>query len=201
MERKSESIFDTMYIGKNIGDKFEDFSHPDLQFFSYLSCLLSIYDGNPLSFWEYSFVNTPLGSPYSVNVNEALNSLKSNHSVVPTTPGYYKLTDKGNSEIDFYLNLHAFKYRVKYLDTACKVLSLIPAGYIKNALHNEPVLSSAKCSISKKFLLDENSPATHSLYKQFGILREALVGEEYKELLVPAVVWIEALIEKDKELN
>ena len=199
MDRKPEAIFDTLYIGSKIESKLDDFSQPEVQFFAYLSCLLSLYGGNPLSFWEYSFVKIQLGSPYSVDINEAWNFLKSKASVEQTTEGYSRLTDKGRAEIDFYLTLHAFKQRLKYLDAACKSLSLILVGYIKKAIQNEPVLKTARISTSRKFLLDESTPATHALYEQFGMLKEALKEVDYKDLLIPAVVWIEALNAKEQE--
>jgi 3'-phosphoadenosine 5'-phosphosulfate sulfotransferase (PAPS reductase)/FAD synthetase len=157
-----------------------------------------LYDGNPLSFWEYSFVKIQLRSPYSVDIQEAWNFLKSKASVEQTTEGYSKLTKKGRAEIAFYLTLHEFKPRVKYLDTACKSLSLIPVGYIKRAIHNEPVLKAARTSKSRKFLLHESSPATQALRMQFESLKEALKDEDYKDLLIPAVVWIEALNKQEQ---
>ncbi|MDL1964545.1 MAG: hypothetical protein LWW98_09490 [Deltaproteobacteria bacterium] len=199
MDRKPEAIFDTLYIGSKLESKLDDFSHPEIQFFAYLSCLLSLYSGNPLSFWEYSFVKTQLGSPYSVDINAAWNFLKSKASVEQTTEGYSKLSEKGRAEIDFYITLHAFKQRVQYLDAACKSLSLIPVGYIKKAIQNEPVLRTARTSTSRKFLLNESSPATHALYAQFGTLKEALKEVDYNDLLIPAVVWIEALNAKEQE--
>ena len=199
MERKSEAIFDTLYIGSIIEKKLDDFSQPEVQFFSYLSCLLALYSGNSLDFWEYIFVKTQLGSPYSVDINEAWNFLKNKGSIEQTTEGYTKLTEKGKDEINFYLTLHAFKQRLKYLNVACNSLSLIPVGFIKNAIHNEPVLKTARTSISTKFLLDENSPATHALYEQFDMLKTALKDKEYKDLLIPAVVWIESLNMREQE--
>jgi hypothetical protein len=199
MDRKPEAIFDTLYIGSKIETILDDFSQPEVQFFAYLSCLLFLYDGNPLSFWEYSFVKTQLGSPYNVDIQEAWNFLKSKALVEQTTEGYSKLTKKGREEIAIYLTLHEFKQRVKYLDAACKSLSLIPIGYIKKAIHNEPVLKTARASISKKFLLDKSSPATQALHKQFESLKEALKDEDYKDLLIPAVVWIEALNKQEQE--
>lgn len=192
MERNPEAIFDTLYIGSKIESKLEDFSQYEIQFFAYLSCLLSLYNGNPLSFWEYSFVKTLLGSPYSVEIKEAWVFLKSKSSIEETTEGYARHTAKGMSEIDFYLTLHSFKERARYLDAACKSLSLIPISHIKEAIYNEPVLKSAR-SMTRKFLLDEKSPATQVLYEQFGILKEALKAKDYKSLLIPAVVWLESL--------
>ena len=192
MGRTPEAIFDTLYIGSKVESKLEDFSLYEIQFFSYLSCLLSLYDGSPLSFWEYGFVKTSMGSPYSIEIKEAWLFLVGKSSIEKTTEGYTKLTDKGRDEISFYLTLHSFKQREKYLDSACRSLSLIPISYIKDAINNEPVLKSAR-SVTKKYLLDENSPATHVLYSQFGMLKEALKEKDYKDLLIPAVVFLESL--------
>ena len=193
MNRKPEAIFDTLYIGSKIETRLDDFSQPEVQFFAYLSCLLFLYDRNPLSFWEYSFVKTPLGSPYSVDIDNAWSFLMSKASLEKTTEGYFRITKKGRTEIDFYLTLHVFRQRVKYLNVACKCLSLIPVGYIKKAIYNEPVLKAARNSVSRRFLLDERSPATSELYDQFVTLKEALKEQNYEDLLIPAVVWIEAL--------
>ena len=198
MDRNPESIFDTLYIGSKVESKIEDFSQYEVQFFSYLSCLLSLYEGNPLSFWEYSFVKTLMGSPFSLDIQEAWIFLQSKSSIEETTEGYVKLTEKGRLEIQFYLTLHSFKQRAKYLDTACKSLSLIPMSYIKEAIYNEPVLKSAR-SFTRKFLLDETSPATQVLYAQFGMLKEALKEDDYENLLIPAVVWLESLKAKREQ--
>ena len=198
MDIKSEAVFDTLYIGSKFESKLGDFSKPEVQFFAYLSCLLSLYDGIPLSFWEYSYMKTPFGSPYSVDIEGAWNFLKSNSSFEKTTEGYSKLTDKGRDEIEFYLKLDAFKQRVKYLDASCQSLSLIPIGYVKKAIQNEPILKSARISTSSKFLLHESNPARNRLYEQFDMLREALSEGDYKELLIPSVVWIEALIKQEQ---
>lgn len=165
-----------------------------------MSCLLSLYEGNPLSFWEYSFIKTSLGSPYTIEINETWRLLVSKSSLEETTEGYARISDNGRNEIDFYLQLHSFKQRTKYLDTACKSLSLIPISHIKEAIHNEPVLKSAR-SITRKFLLDEKSPATQALYNQFGMLKEALKDKEYNSLLIPAVVWLESLKAKPSMKN
>jgi hypothetical protein len=199
MNIKPEAIFDTLYIGSKIESKLDDFSHSEVQLFTYLSCLLSLYDGNPLSFWEYSFVKTQLGSPYCIDIYEAWIFLHSKNSIEETTKRFSRLTEKGQVEIEFYLTLHAFKQRVRYLSAACKSLSLIPVGYIKKAINNEPVLKTARTSISRKFLLDESSSATHALYQQFYTLREALKEKSHKDLLIAAVVWIEALNKQSQE--
>lgn len=201
MDRKPEAIFDVLYVGSKIESKLDDFSQSEIQFFTYLACLLSLYAGNPLSFWEYSYVKTKFDSPYSVDINQAWITLKNKNSIEQTAEEYFKVTDKGKDDIQFYISLNSFKKRVIYLDAACKTLSLIPVGYIKTAIRNEPVLKTARTSISRKFLLDTKSPATQSLYEQFGKLKQSLNQYNTHNLLIPAVVWIESLNVVKQEQN
>ena len=198
MNLKSEATFDTLYIGSRIEQRLDDFSHSEIHFLSYLACLLSLYDGNPLFYWKYSFVKTKLGSPYSNDIKRALDFLKSSFSFDQSTEGYFKLTEKGRKNIEFYLELHIIKQRLKYLDAACQSITLMPVGLINKAIQKDPIISSARISKSNKFLLEEASPALHSLYEQFELIREALKEGNYKELLIPAVIWIESLRKQEK---
>ena len=85
-----------------------------------------------------------------------------------------------------------FSSRMKYLETVCKTISLIPLGNIKEGIGKEPVLLSAGNSLTKKSLLEDSNPATRALYAQFKELKIAL-EDKFKDLLVPAVVWLESL--------
>lgn len=189
---KPESILDTLYIGSKLQSKIGDFSLSEVQFFAYLSCLLSLYDGHPVSSWNYSFIKSNLGSPYSADVHRALDLLLSNGSIVETSENFYKITDKGIKNLTFYKTQMLLKWRAIYLETACRSLSILPYGTIKEALTNEPVMSSARNSLTSRSLLENSNPATEALYIQFSSLKSALEGQ-YKTLIGPAIVWIESL--------
>lgn len=210
MANNLEAVYDTLFIGLKLQRKMEDFSQYEVQFFAYFSCLLSLYDGNPLDGWNYSFVKTDFGSPYSSDVQNALVSLTAHDSLKESrnSIGYYPVLDKGTVEesLSYYTvtdkgtqlskflesNTNMFRARTKYLNTACNSLSLIPYGTIKEAINNEPVLNSAGNSLSKRSLLLETNPATKVLYAQFKALKDALEEKHY-ELMVPAVIWLESL--------
>lgn len=189
---KPESILDTLFLGGRLQSKIGDFSLSEIQFFAYLSCLLSLYDGHTVSEWNCSFIKSNLGSPYSSDIHESLNLLLSNGSIVETEKNFYKITDKGNRNLDFFKTQTVINWRCLYLETACRSLSVLPYGVIKEALINEPVISSARHSLTSKSLLERSNPATEALHIQFASLKTALEGQ-YQSLIGPAIVWIESL--------
>jgi hypothetical protein len=194
---KSEAVFDILFIGRKLQLKMTDFSLSEINFFSYLSCLLSLYDGKTVEQWKYNFIKSNLGSPFSSDLNLALDALKANESFVKSDgiEGYYQLSEKGIKALEFYSTLQTFSWRSDYLEAACTSISLLPFGTIKQGIFNEPVLKSANISINKRSLLESNNPATQSLHKQFALLKIAL-EDKYQDLMIPAVVWIESLNNK-----
>lgn len=197
-----EAVYDTLFIGQRLQRKIEDFSQYEIQFFAYFSCLLSLYDGNTVDEWMYSFVKTELGSPYSTDINFSIQTLNASRLIKPTenSKEYFTITEQG---IDFFKfqdeNASIFSNRKKYLTTACNTISLIPLGSIKEAVSREPVLYSAGNSLTKRSLLEDSNPATKVLHAQFKDLKIAL-EDKYHDLIVPAVVWLESLNLEKKEL-
>jgi hypothetical protein len=198
-----EVIFDTLYIGQRLQRKIEDFSQYEIQFFSYFSCLLSLYEGNTVEDWKYSFVKTELGSPYSRDIDLSIQTLLASGklSLNENSKDYYTVNETGMEFFNFQNEISSsLADRKKYLTTACNTISLIPFGAIKEAVCREPVLYSAGKSLSTKSLLENSSPATKVLYSQFKDLKLAL-QDKYHDLIVPAVVWLESLNPENKEIE
>jgi hypothetical protein len=190
-----EAVFDTLFIGRKLQQKMKDFSTYEIDFLAYFSCLLSLYDGNTVDKWHYTFIKADLGSPFSLDVQKAIATLKGNSYIKESdeSKDYFYITENGLHFLDFLENnISLLSWRTKYLKTACDSLSLIPYGTIKEAIYNEPVLTSAGHSLVKRDLLQETNPATKVLYSQFKDLKIAL-EDKYPELIVPAIVWLEAL--------
>lgn len=192
-----EAVYDTLFIGRKLQQKMEDFSIYEIDFFAYFSCLLSLYEGNAVDKWHYTFIKADLGSPYSLDIQKAIATLKSNDYLKESSSkDYFSITVSGLNFLNFLENnISMLSWRTKYLKTACDSLSLIPYGTIKEAILNEPVLTSAGRSLVKRDLLRETNPATKALYSQFRDLKMAL-EDKYPELIVPATVWLEALSRK-----
>lgn len=198
-----EAIFDTLFIGQRLQRKIEDFSQYEIQFFAYFSCLLSLYEGNTVEDWKYSFVKTELGSPYSIDIDMSIQALLASGklSQIGNTQDFFTVNEGGKEFFNFQNEASSsLSHRKKYLITACNTISLIPFGVIKEAVSKEPVLYSAGISRSKKSLLENSNPATKVLYEQFKDLKLAL-QDKYQDLIVPAVVWLESLNPENKELQ
>ncbi len=198
-----EAIFDTLFIGQRLQRKIEDFSQYEIQFFAYFSCLLSLYEGNTVEDWKYSFVKTELGSPYSIDIDASIQILYASGKLSQTenSKEYFTVNKAGNEFFNFQNEAaSSLAGRKKYLLTACNTISLIPFGAIKEAISGEPVLYSASNSLSKRSLLEDSNPATRVLYSQFKDLKLAL-QDKYQDLIVPAVVWLESLNPETRELE
>ncbi|KAA0126683.1 hypothetical protein FY557_16025 [Chryseobacterium sp. SN22] len=197
---KPESILDTLLLASKLQAKIGDFSRSEIQFFAYLSCLLSLYDGHTVFDWNCQFIKSDLGSPYSADIDSSMTLLLSNASIVETEKDFFKITEKGLKNLNFFRTQKQLSWRCVYLETSCKSLSILPHGVIKEALINEPVVSSARNSHINKNLLEDANPATKALYIQFASLKSALDGQ-YRSLIGPAVVWIESLNTNHTLLN
>lgn len=195
---KPVAFYDTIYIGNQLEKKLTDFSQYEIQLFSYLSCLLSLYDGNPIAFWGYSFIKNDLGSPYSIDLNESIEALIGRGSLTLSNDLFLKLGELGKSDIARLTLFPSNQQRLKYLDAACQSIKLLPYGVVKDSIILEPVLKYANSHKNKRLLTDEESPAFSLLYEQFEMLRTALENK-YQNLIIPAVVWLEYLAEKKIE--
>ncbi len=200
MNKSPEAIFDILYIGSHLQTKLEDFNLNEIQFMAYLSCLISLYDKNPIAFWKYKFIKNDYSSPYSVELHSSLNFLQKNSYINETTENYYQLTERGYSNLGFYDSLSSFKNRKKYLQIACNSLSIIPINIVKEAIRKEPIMKSAFHNPGKRFLLDKETPAMIALYNDFFNLHIAM-NDDYNDLLAPAVVWLQSLSTKNPTIN
>lgn len=186
------AIYDTLFIGNKLQRFITDFNSSEVQLFCYFSCLLSLYEGNPISFWGYTFIKSTLGVPLSNDVNVALDCLfRSNE--IEKVDNYYRITSKGELKLEVLSELSIFGNRKKYLEASCESLLALPVGYIRVSINNEPIVRTAKNS-SLRVLVDEDGEngAVSLLYEQFELLKEAINMKDL-DLFVPAVTWLKFL--------
>lgn len=184
------AAYDTLFVGNKLQRYIGDFNFSEVQLFCYFSCLLSLYEGNPTSFWGYKFIKNDLGVPLSTEVYDALDCLLRNEEIEELDK-YYKITNEGEHKIVFLSSLSRFQNRIKYLETACESLLALPVGNIRNAINSEPIVRAASSS-SVRTLVDEDNGAITLLYEQFDLLKEAINSKD-SDLFVPAVTWLKYL--------
>ena len=191
------AIYDTLFVGNKLQRYIGDFNSSEVQLFCYFSCLLSLYEGNPTSFWGYKFIKNDLGVPLSTEVYTALDCLLVNNEL-EKADNYYKITSEGKSKCEVLSEFGRFENRNKYLEASCESLLALPIGYIRNSINSEPIVRAANNS-TVRTLVDEENGAIALLYEQFELLKEAIDTND-SDLFVPAVTWLKYL-QLPKDVN
>lgn len=191
------AIYDTLFVGNKLQRYIGDFNSSEVQLFCYFSCLLSLYEGNPTSFWGYKFIKNDLGVPLSTEVYTALDCLLVNNEL-KKADNYYKITSEGKSKCEVLSEFGRFENRNKYLEASCESLLALPIGYIRNSINSEPIVRAANNS-TVRTLVDEENGAIALLYEQFELLKEAIDTND-SDLFVPAVTWLKYL-QLPKDVN
>lgn len=183
------AIFDTLYIVSKTEDQYESLSLAEVTFLSYFACLLSLYKGNPVSAWGYTFMRNEQGVPVSAELAEACSLLMSKVQLAKDK-GCYHITDVGNERLTFMAGLELFKQRQEYLQAACDCLLTGTIVELLNTLSNDAVITESSVH-TMKYLNKEDNSALSRLHQQFGVVKKA-IGER-KNLFIPAVSWLEYL--------
>ena len=179
------SIFDVLYLTDRISGRSRT-SIPEIHLFSYLSCLLSLYKGIPVSEWGYSFAYTERGFPYGKDLSEALDHMIRIGHISDLASGYV-LSDTGNSILDTLTKIELYEPRITLLHGATSALSVLPLGMIRLALSHQLDIGMSRSSSGGRMLL--NNTAMDDLYDQFEILSDAL-GKETQDIMIPAATWL-----------
>lgn len=190
----SVAYFDCLALTTRLQRRLPDPSIAEIHLFAYLSCLLWLYEGNPLSNWGYDFVVTRNSFPFSRELRVALLFLTGTGYVETINQQQIHVSNSGIDEYTMIKELSLFSQREKYLDGACSSLLSLPVGIIRRAICKEPNIEAAVSLEQSRRLLTETD--TDFFYEHFRALSSTL-GIESNDLIVPAVVWLEYLQRTD----
>jgi hypothetical protein len=189
----SQATYDCLFIGSKLQDNIEDFSEGEIQLFAYLSCLLALYDGKNVSSWGYLFIKNKIGSPYSVDISNATNSLKRSNCLIDADKDqYYNISEKGGLYLEQFSKHSSNLSRTKYLELALSMMNFFPYGVLTKAINDEPILLSLRGINVRRNLLDIDGSGLALLYEQFKLLKQVLKDGEH-QLIKPAYVWLNSL--------
>ena len=181
------AYFDCLALGTKLKRVFDSVAEAEFHVFTYLACLLSLYRSRPLADWEYGFVSTKNGSPFSTALADVVPELISSGMFVRASNNYLGITEDGSREYEFLRTLSQNQSREAFIDGASSSVLALPVGVVREAILQEPELHRATAVSSTRFLLD--GPGIDILYDQFSVL-SAAVGVEVQSLMVPSVVWL-----------
>lgn len=189
MRVNSSATFDVLYIASSTKHSYPDLSFYELNFLSYFACLMSLYDGNPTTEWNYSFFKNNDGVPVSSAIAEAVMVLSKNGEIHEES-SYYEILPNGEYSLEVFKEFSIFNKRIKYLQAACDCLLMESIVSLSSILSSDPVISESASHTLKRLNSKENVSLV-SLHNQFETI-EKVVGLQ-KELFVPAYMWIQYL--------
>ena len=178
----SNAAFDCLYIGTFLEGTLQNFTEAEIHLFSYLGCLLSLYEKRPAADWGYGFSGTRNGAPFSLELHNATKALQT-AGYITAEEEYLKLTADGQEELEELGKLSINHERISCLNGACSCLLTMPVGVVRDALFQEPMLRPSIRLNDARPLLE--GPGLPLLYAQFAELSDGM-GVHTTDLLIPA---------------
>lgn len=180
------AIFDTLFIVSQTRLQYGGISLVELNFMSYFSCLLSLYKGNAVSGWGYSFLKSERGVPVSAELSESCALLSETHELSKDLV-CFNITAKGLSRLAFFNTLSDMQWRTEYLQAACDCLLTDSIVDILATISNDSVITESSVHTTK-YLNSEENVSLSMLYQQFGTIKEAIGYRS--NLFIPATSWL-----------
>ena len=188
-----ETQFDTLSIGVKLYDYFDGFKREELQLFAYFSSIFFFYTRNPTidDEWGYDFIVDENGFPYSKDLNMAYEQHLLNRNF-EEKERFSIVTPEGVKSFNAVKDHSLFKNREKAINAACTASILVSYEKTERALLNDDEIIKSK-SISNQAILDRRN-----VYKKVLEISKT-IGAPIDDLIIPAVSWLNYLIEKDEK--
>ena len=187
---KPEAFFDSLSLAHKLDNFLDGFRLQEIHLFSYFSSLLYLYAGNPIGSWPHRYIVSN-GYPFSDGIHEAVLRHIQN-GLFDEKGEFYTITARGADEFNKFKVLSTFSKREEYLNAACTTSILVPYSQTLRALLNQPELKK-ETELGNEPWLEPTSA-----YPKLEEISKA-IGVQSKELIIPALTWINFLIEKESQ--
>jgi hypothetical protein len=185
-----EAFFDSLSLAHKLDNYLDGFKLEEIHLFAYFSSILFLYKGNLVSDWQYRFTVDANGYPFSTEIGEAT-SRHIQNGLFELKNNYYSITGRGADEFSRFSSLSIFAKREEFLGAACTTSILVPYAETERALLNDFEIEKVK-SLRNDSWLDQSK-----IYQKFQEISLS-VGVTAKDLVIPAVTWVNYLNEKLK---
>jgi hypothetical protein len=184
--------YDALFVTDALSRFADGAAAVELHLFSYLACLIAVYDGRGSQEWQYPFVSTPAGAPFAEVLAEEADRLRAAGRLLDAGP-LLVLSDLGKSELEALRSFPSAELRTRYLEVACSAATLLPLPTVAHAVSQEPGLRHALSAHAPRQLL--GNAELMLVDEEFGAVTEALVERpgEHHDLLVPTTLWLSYL--------
>ena len=187
-----EAYFDSLSIAHKLDDFLDGFDRNEIHLFSYFSAILFHYVGNPVGDWKYQFIISADGYPHSKDLDDSIERHLIN-GFFNEKIKFLIITGSGTDEFNkFFKSFPTYINREKYIDAACSTSILMPYKETKQALLEDPNIKKSLKLKNQDWILFSNEK-----------LKEitTAIGAPFDELLIPAVSWIEYLLDNSNTIR
>lgn len=187
-----EAYCDALFILNDAPKSVLPMSVIEMHLFSYLGCILGLFQGKPIGDWGYSFAVTSEGFPFSAGFEQARRSLVSSGLVESDDDGamapYRPAID---SELETVLATGSWAERRRWLRGATECALALPIGAIRYAIGQTPGMVTSLQIKQRRPLLDADD--VELLYDEYRVVN-AVLGADAQDVLSPAVIWLSARV-------
>lgn len=184
------AYFDALSLCVRLSKRLTNAAEQEIHLFSYLACLLWLYQGKPVALWGYTYAVTADAYPYSPQIHDALSLLETGGLITSHENILFAATPEGARELEALESLPSLVARASYLDGATSSLIVYPVNVVRGSLQRERSIQQPSIIKQSKALLTPGD--VERLYEEFTVLSQA-IGIDVNDLMLPAVVWIEYL--------
>jgi hypothetical protein len=200
MEIEPSAYCDVLVIANDSPQSIIPISVIEMHLFSYLGCVLALFQGLPIAAWGYQYAVTSEGFPFSAEFEEARKSI--------VLAGLAEFDEQGllqprqpdlSHELETILSLgHWASERRPWLRTATECALALPMGSIRYAINQTPGLAMPIKLGQARKLLDTDDVSL--LYDEYKIVSTVL-GADAEDTLSPAVLWLSARILRKEDVG
>lgn len=192
-----EAYCDALLILNDSPKSLLPMSVTEMHLFSYLGCILALFQGEPVGDWGYSYAVTEQGFPFSAEFEEARKVLHS-HGLLEMDDNNLQqaIQPALNNELAMVLSIGSWQKRSLWIRAAMQCALTFPLGLIRAAVSQTPSTELAIALRRTCKLLDTDD--VKLLYEQYDIVNSVL-GSDAHDILSPAVIWLSARILKSED--
>lgn len=171
----------------------------EMHLYSYLGCVFALFKGRPVSEWGYPFAITSDGFPFSVELDQARETLCAAGMIELDNDGRMRARPgELDAELNTVIGLGPWQSRRPWLRAATECALALPIGSIRQAVSRSPGVASSFL-LGQRARLLEPSDAT-LLYQEYEIVNSVL-GANTPDMLSPAVIWLSARILRKEDVD
>lgn len=187
-----EAYFDAVAIMATAPPSVMPMTVIEAHLYAYLGCILGLFRGQAVGDWGYQFAVTSEGFPFSVHFETARLIVVARGLVDEQGAGMMVARpDELQVEIDNLLSFGPWSDRRLWLRAATECALALPVGSIRYAIGQTPGLAISVRLGQRRHLLQTGD--IDLLYDEYRIVSSVL-GNDVKDLLSPAVIWLSAQI-------